>query len=125
LKETAAPALKTLPEKDRANVDETIELLTSNLEKIAEHGRRADGIVKSMLEHPRGGTGERRSVDLNGLVEEALNLAYHGGRAQDQNFNTTLERNYASNLAPIELVPQDITRVCLNLFGNGFYAATK
>ena len=125
LKETAAPALNTLPETDRANVDETIELLTSNLDKIAEHGRRADGIVKSMLEHSRGGTGERREVDLNGLVEEALNLAYHGGRAQDQSFNITLERDYDAGIAPIELVPQDITRVCLNLFGNGFYATTK
>src|SRR5205085_1151721 len=92
---------------------------------IAEHGRRADGIVKSMLEHSRGGTGERRAVDLNGLVEEALNLAYHGGRAQDQSFNITLDRDYAGDIAPIGLVPQDITRVCLNLFGNGFYAATK
>src|SRR5204862_4312890 len=125
LTDTATPALTALDDKDRANVDETIELLTSNLEKIAEHGRRADGIVKSMLDHSRGGTGERRAIDLNSLVEEALNLAYHGGRAQDQSFNITLEHDYARDLAPIELVPQDITRVCLNLFGNGFYAAMK
>jgi signal transduction histidine kinase len=78
-----------------------------------------------MLEHSRGSSGDRRSVDLNSLVEEALNLAYHGGRAQDQSFNVTLERDFAGAIAPIELVPQDITRVCLNLFGNGFYAATK
>jgi signal transduction histidine kinase len=78
-----------------------------------------------MLEHSRGSSGERRSVDLNGLIEEALNLAYHGGRAQDASFNVTLERDFAGAIAPIELVPQDITRVCLNLFGNGFYAATK
>jgi signal transduction histidine kinase len=125
LKEATAPAMATLDEDKRAEVDETVELLTSNLEKIAEHGQRADNIVKSMLEHSRGATGERRSVDLNALVEEALNLAYHGGRAQDQSFNITLERDYARDLAPIEIVPQDITRVCLNLFGNGFYAATK
>jgi two-component system, NtrC family, sensor kinase len=125
LKEVTAPAIATLDEDKRAEVDETIDLLTSNLEKIGEHGRRADGIVKSMLEHSRGATGERRSVDLNALVDEALNLAYHGGRAQDQSFNITLERDYARDLAPIDLVPQDITRVCLNLFGNGFYAATK
>ena len=106
-------------------IDEIVAMLTGNLEKIAEHGRRADGIVKSMLEHSRGGTGERREVDLNGLVEEALNLAYHGARAQDQNFNITLERDFGQGITPIELVPQDITRVCLNLFGNGFYAATK
>ena len=78
-----------------------------------------------MLEHSRGSSGERRSVDLNGLIEEALNLAYHGARAQDASFNITLERDFAEAIAPIELVPQDITRVCLNLFGNGFYAATK
>ena len=78
-----------------------------------------------MLEHSRGGSGERRSVDLNALIEEALNLAYHGARAQDQSFNITLERDFADGIAPIELVPQDITRVFLNLFGNGFYAATK
>src|SRR5207237_3134792 len=125
LKETAAPAISALGDDKRAEIGETIDMLTSNLEKIAEHGRRADGIVKSMLEHSRGGTGERRSIDLNALVEEALNLAYHGGRAQDQSFNITLEHDYARDLAPIELVPQDITRVCLNLFGNGFYAATK
>ena len=67
----------------------------------------------------------RREVDLNNLVEEALNLAYHGARAQDQNFNIALERDFAQRIAPIELVPQDVTRVLLNLIGNGFYAATK
>jgi len=125
LKETAAPAINALGDEKRAEIDETITMLTGNLEKIAEHGRRADGIVKSMLEHSRGSSGERRSVDLNGLIEEALNLAYHGGRAQDAGFNISLERDFAEAIAPIELVPQDITRVCLNLFGNGFYAATK
>jgi signal transduction histidine kinase len=125
LKENAAPAITVLGEEKRAEIDETINMLTGNLEKIALHGRRADGIVKSMLEHSRGSSGERRSVDLNGLIEEALNLAYHGGRAQDQNFNVTLELDFADAIAPIELVPLDITRVCLNLFANGFYATTK
>jgi two-component system, NtrC family, sensor kinase len=125
LKETAAPALIALDGDKRAEIDETIGMLTGNLEKIAEHGRRADNIVKSMLEHSRGSSGERRSVDLNGLIEEALNLAYHGARAQDQTFNITLERDYADAMPAIELVPQDITRVCLNLFSNGFYATTK
>jgi len=125
LKETAAPAINALGDEKRAEIDETIAMLNGNLEKIAEHGRRADGIVKSMLEHSRGSSGERRSVDLNGLIEEALNLAYHGGRAQDASFNITLERDFAEAIDPIELVPQDITRVCLNLFNNGFYAATK
>jgi GAF domain-containing protein len=125
LQEIAAPALTALDEDMRAEIDETIGMLTGNLDKIAEHGRRADNIVKSMLEHSRGSSGERRDVDLNGLIEEALNLAYHGGRAQDQSFNVTLERDFAEAIAPIELVPQDITRVCLNLFTNGFYATTK
>jgi signal transduction histidine kinase len=78
-----------------------------------------------MLEHSRGGSGERREIDLNGLVQEALNLAYHGARAQDQSFNIALERDLDDAIAPVELVPQDITRVLLNLFGNGFYAAAK
>jgi signal transduction histidine kinase len=125
LKETATPAITALDDEKRAEIDETIEMLTGNLEKIAEHGRRADNIVKSMLEHSRGSSGDRRTVNLNSLVEEALNLAYHGGRAQDQSFNVTLERDFTDTIAPIELVPQDITRVCLNLFGNGFYATTK
>jgi PAS domain S-box-containing protein len=125
LKETAAPVLAAFGDDKRAEVDETIELLTGNLERIAEHGKRADGIVKSMLEHSRGTSGERREVDLNNLVEEALNLAYHGARAQDQTFNITLERDFGGSIAPIELAPQEITRVFLNLFGNGFYAASK
>jgi two-component system NtrC family sensor kinase len=78
LKETAGPAITALDDEKRGEIDETIEMLTGNLEKIAEHGRRADNIVKSMLEHSRGSSGERRSVDLNSLIEEALNLAYHG-----------------------------------------------
>jgi PAS domain S-box-containing protein len=125
LKETAAPAVASLGDDTRAEIDEIVQMLTGNLEKIAEHGRRADGIVKSMLEHSRGESGERREVDLNGLVEEALNLAYHGARAQDQNFNITLECELDHSIAPIELVPQDMTRVFLNLFGNGFYATAK
>jgi two-component system NtrC family sensor kinase len=125
LKEAAAPAVASVSDDTRAEIDEIVGMLTGNLEKIAEHGKRADGIVTSMLEHSRGSSGDRRKVDLNGLVEEALNLAYHGGRAQDQSFNVTLERDYAAAIAPIELVPQDITRACLNLIGNGFYATTK
>ncbi len=125
LKETAAPGIAALDDKTRAEIDETIEMLTSNLDKIAEHGRRADGIVKSMLEHSRGVAGERREVDLNALIEEALNLAYHGARAQDQSFNITMERDLDRSLAPIDCVPQDVTRVFLNLIGNGFYAANK
>jgi two-component system NtrC family sensor kinase len=125
LKDEAEPALATLDADKRAEFDETLVMLSGNLEKIAEHGQRADNIVKSMLEHSRGVSGERREVDLNQLVEEALNLTYHGARAQNQDFNISLERNYAQGLKPIELAPQEISRVFLNLFGNGFYAANK
>ena len=125
LKATAAPAFDALDEDARAELDETFNMLTGNLDKIAEHGRRADGIVKSMLAHSRGTSGERQAVDVNALVEEAMNLAYHGARAQNQNFNITLERDFAPQIAPVELVPQDVTRVFLNLIGNGFHAAHK
>jgi two-component system, NtrC family, sensor kinase len=125
LKDIAAPALKTLDDDQRAELDEVVGMLAGNLDKIVEHGRRADGIVKSMLAHSRGGSGDRLAVDLNALIEESLNLAYHGARAQDQDFNITLERDFDPAIKPIELVPQDITRVFLNLFGNGFYAANK
>jgi len=81
LTETAAPALATLRDNQRAEVVEIVEMLRGNLEKITEHGKRADGIVKSMLEHSRGVSGKREVVDLNSLIEEALNLAYHGARA--------------------------------------------
>ena len=125
LKEIAEPVLAGMSEGARADFGETIELITSNLDKIAEHGKRADGIVKSMLSHSRGGTGDWQESNINALVEEALNLAYHGARAQDKEFNVTLERDLAPGTQPIELVPQDVTRVFLNLFGNGFYAANK
>ncbi len=125
LKEAAASALATLDERRRGEVDEIVDTLTGNLERIAAHGKRADNIVKSMLAHSRGGGGDRQSVDLNALVEESLNLAYHGARAQDQNFNVILERSFGTDMAPVQLVPQDMTRVFLNLFVNSFYAANK
>jgi len=125
LKETTAPVVAALGDDERAAVDEVVEMLRGNLDKIAEHGKRADGIVKSMLEHSRGVSGERRMVDPNALIEEALNLAYHGARAQDASFNVTLEREFDPSLAPTALAPQEMTRVFLNLFGNGFYATTK
>ena len=125
LNQAAAPALASLDERRRREVEETSGLLTGNLQRIVEHGKRADNIVKSMLAHSRSGGGNLENVDLNALVDESLNLAYHGARAQDQNFNITLERAYRENIAPIALVPQDMTRVFLNLFGNAFYAANK
>jgi len=126
LKEVAGPALTTLDEDKRAELEETMNLLTGNLGKIAEHGRRADGIVKSMLSHSRGGSGDWRPSDINALVDEALNLAYHGARAQDNEFNVILERDFEkAGGGPIDVVPQDVTRVLLNLLGNGFYAVNK
>jgi signal transduction histidine kinase len=125
LKEAAAPARAALAEDKRGEVDDMLQTLASNLRRIVEHGKRADNIVKSMLAHSREGGGARQSVDINALVEEALNLAYHGARAHDPNFNVTLERAYGSDIPPIELAPQEMTRVFLNLIGNGFYAANK
>jgi signal transduction histidine kinase len=81
--------------------------------------------VKAMLEHSRGSSVQRRIVDLNALIDEALNLGYHGARAQGQSFNITLEREFGAGIAPMEVNPQDMTRVFLNMFSNGFYAATR
>ena len=123
LREVLAP--EPLGDTVRAEVEDLTVLLKGNLQKVVQHGQRADGIVKSMLEHSRGSSGERRMVDLNAVIDEALNLAYHGARAQDQSFNITLERDFGEGIAPIEVNPQDMTRVFLNLFANGFYAATR
>ncbi|HEY1451835.1 MAG TPA: ATP-binding protein [Roseiarcus sp.] len=125
LKQAAAPTLAALREEERGDVDEIIGTLTGNLEKIVEHGKRADNIVKRMLAHSRSGGSDRQNVDLNGLVEESLNLAYHAARAQDKDFNITLERAYSKDIAPVALVAQDMTRVFLNLIANGFYAANE
>jgi signal transduction histidine kinase len=125
LKEAAAPGFAALTDDQRAEIGDISATLASNLEKITEHGKRADGIVKAMLEHSRGSSAERRMVDLNALIDEALNLAYHGARAQDRSFNITLKRDFGEAIAPIEVNPQDMTRVFLNLFSNGFYAATR
>jgi signal transduction histidine kinase len=125
LQTAIGPAVAVLTAGQRAEAQEVISTLSSNLERITQHGKRADDIVKSMLAHSRGTSGERQSVDINVLVEEALNLSYHGARAQDQSFNITLERDFDPNIAPIEVVAQDLSRVFVNLFNNGFYAATK
>jgi two-component system, NtrC family, sensor kinase len=121
----AAGAVGALDPGKRAEIVETIRMLTGNLEKIVEHGRRADGIVRSMLQHSRGGSDDWQATDVNALAEEALNLAYHGARAQDPNFDMALEHDLDRNLAPVDVVPQELTRVLLNLIGNGFYAANK
>jgi signal transduction histidine kinase len=115
----------TFAEKIRAEVDELSSLLKENLEKVVQHGKRADSIVKNMLLHSREGSGERRSADINALVGESLNLAYHGARAEKSAFNITLKRELDPDAGIIDLYPQEITRVLLNLISNGFYAVTK
>jgi len=112
-------------DKTQAEVAELTGTLRDNLDKIVQHGKRADSIVKNMLLHSREGSGERRSIDVNALVEESLNLAYHGARAEKQGFNVTLERSFDPSAGEIDVFPQEITRVLLNLIANGFYAATK
>jgi signal transduction histidine kinase len=111
--------------KTRAAITELSNTLRGNLDKIVQHGRRADSIVKNMLLHSREGSGEHRPVDVNALVEEAVNLAYHGARAEKQGFNITLERSLDPTAGQVDCFPQEITRVLLNLISNGFYAATK
>jgi signal transduction histidine kinase len=104
---------------------ELMELLSGNLEKIVQHGKRADSIVKSMLLHSRTGAGERRAADINALVEESLNLAYHSARAEKSDFNIMIERSFDPSAGELDLLPQEITRVFLNLISNGFYATAK
>jgi signal transduction histidine kinase len=109
----------------RKEVDELTQTLKDNFEKIVQHGKRADSIVKNMLLHSREGSGEHRPSDINALLDESLNLAYHGVRAEKPQFNVTLQRDFDASAGEIELFPQEITRVFLNLIANGFYAVTK
>ena len=90
-----------------------------------QHGKRADSIVKNMLLHSREGSGEHRPADINSLLDESLNLAYHGARAEKGEFNITLQRDFDADAGTIELFPQEITRAFLNLIANGVYAATR
>jgi signal transduction histidine kinase len=111
--------------KTREEIDELTHMLKGNLEKVVQHGKRADSIVKNMLLHSREGSGDHRPADINTIVEESLNLAYHGARAEKSGFNITLKRDLDPKAGMIDLYPQEITRVLLNLISNGFYAATK
>src|SRR5262245_12658925 len=112
-------------DKTRAEIKELTDTLRGNLDKVVQHGKRADAIVKNMLLHSREGSGEHRVVGINALVEESLNLAWHGARAEKQGFNITMERSFDPTAGEADVFPQDITRVLLNLISNGFYAATK
>jgi two-component system, NtrC family, sensor kinase len=115
----------SIDHKARTEINELTDTLRGNLDKVVQHGKRADAIVKSMLLHSRQGSGEHRPVDINALVEESLNLAYHGARAEKQGFTITLERSFDPAAGEVDLFPQEITRALLNLISNGFYAATK
>ena len=123
LQETLSGVL--IDEKTRAEITELTDTLRGNLEKVVQHGRRADSIVKNMLLHSRSGSGDHRPVEINAVVEESLNLAYHGARAETQGFNITLQRSFDPGAGEVDVFPQEITRVLLNLISNGFYAATK
>ena len=112
-------------DKTRREIVELADTLRDNLDKIVQHGKRADAIVKNMLLHSREGSGEHRLVDANALVEESLNLAYHGARAENQSFKLNIERSLDPAAGQVDVYPQEITRALLNLISNGFYAATK
>lgn len=119
--------LKANRHKRVADIAPEIEELLTNLQqnaaKITEHGRRADSIVHNMLQHSRGKSGERERTDLNALLDEAVNLTYHGLRARDASFNITIEKAYDDSIDHIEVVPQDVSRAFLNLIHNACYAA--
>jgi signal transduction histidine kinase len=114
-----------LAEQLRNEVDELTGLLKDNLAKVVQHGKRADSIVKNMLLHSREGASERSSADINSLVGESLNLAYHGARAEKAGFDISLKHDFDPDAGTVELYPQELTRALLNLISNGFYAATK
>jgi two-component system NtrC family sensor kinase len=114
-----------LSDTKRGEITELVETVRTNLDKVVQHGKRADAIVKNMLLHSREGSGEHRPVDINALVEESLNLAWHGARAEKQSFEVTLRRSFDPSAGEVDVFPQDIRRALLNVISNGFYAATK
>jgi len=115
----------TLVDNLRTEVEELTGLLKENLDKVVQHGKRADSIVKNMLQHSREGSGEHRPADINAIVDESLNLAYHGARAEKAGFSIAFQRDLDPSVGMADVYPQEITRVLLNLISNGFYAATK
>jgi signal transduction histidine kinase len=123
LEEALAVAGPSLDAALRREIAELAAMLRDNLGRVVQHGRRADSIIRNMLSHSRESGGERRPVDLNAFVEEALNLAYHGARAEKPGFNIALEKHLDPAVGQVELYPQEFTRVLLNLLGNGFHAA--
>jgi signal transduction histidine kinase len=123
LREVLAPAAASFEPELRSEITELLETLKANLGKVAQHGRRADSIVKNMLLHSREDSGEKRSVDLNATVEESINLAYHGTRAEKRDFNITLTKDLDPKVGSVAIYPQEFMRVLLNIVSNGCYAA--
>jgi GAF domain-containing protein len=115
----------SLTEKKRSEIAELMDTLRSNFDKVVQHGKRADAIVKNMLQHSREGSGEHRVIDINALVEESLNLAWHGARAETQGFEVKLTQSFDPSAGDADIFPQDIRRALLNVISNGFYAATR
>src|SRR5579872_389936 len=108
--------------------DEAIAIsedIKQNLEKITHHGKRADAIVKGMLQHSQSGSGAKEPTNINGLADEYMRLSYHGLRAKDKDFNADLVTNFDGKLPKVNVIPQDIGRVFLNLFNNAFYAVNQ
>jgi signal transduction histidine kinase/putative methionine-R-sulfoxide reductase with GAF domain len=114
-----------LDDKARTQINELTNMLKGNFDKVVHHGKRADAIVKNMLQHSREGSGEHRVIDINALVEESLNLAWHGARAETQGFEIKLKQSFDSSAGRADVFPQDIRRALLNMISNGFYAANK
>jgi GAF domain-containing protein len=119
--------VKAIKEDDNTlqNITDLLKDLEDNSNRINQHGKRADSIVKSMLQHSRGKAGERQVSDINAMLEEDINLAYHGMRARDNTFNVTIEKDFNKDLEKLSVIPQDISRVFLNIINNGFYEANK
>jgi signal transduction histidine kinase len=115
-------------EVDKGNVDEIKAIandVIDNEEKISFHGKRADAIVKGMLQHSRTSTGIKEPTDINALADEYLRLSYHGLRAKEKDFNSEMKTDFDENIGKINIIPQDIGRVLLNLYNNAFYAVTE
>ncbi|MCB0716262.1 MAG: two-component sensor histidine kinase [Chitinophagaceae bacterium] len=110
---------------DSKEIKSIIHDIKDNENKIAQHGKRADGIVKGMLQHSRASTGQKEPTDINTICDEYLRLAYHGLRAKDKSFNANLQTDFDNSLEKINIVPQEIGRVILNLLTNAFYAVTE
>ena len=125
LEELKAERLKPKPERDEQTEAEIIEDVIANSEKINHHGKRADAIVKGMLQHSQTSTGQKEPTDINKLADEYLRLSYHGLRAKDNSFNATIQTNFDETIGNINIIPQDIGRVLLNLYNNAFYAVTE